>query len=142
MIEKMLKGKTVAETVGQIIPTIGASVAIQAQGVNKSHPAPFPGCVLTCCKFAQLLDLFLSEKYQHHWPAIQSLARDKSDPEATFQKLRKYAWEGSRLSTAAFGLSREVVADSVTIQDGPKRTVNLKKGEHVFVNFVRTLSPD
>ncbi|KAI5843292.1 cytochrome P450 [Tricharina praecox] len=118
IIQRMVEGATVAHTVGQIIPMIAASVANQAQG------------------FAQVLDLFLSDEYKHHWRTIQDLARDKIDPEGSLQQLRKYAWEGSRLATAAFGIIREVAVDSAVIQDGPQRTVNLKKGESVFLNFI------
>jgi linoleate 10R-lipoxygenase len=35
-----------------------------------------------------------------------------------------------------FGLVRNLVADSATIQDGPGRVVNLKKGDSVFLDFV------
>jgi hypothetical protein len=43
-------------------------------------------------QWAQMLDLYLSEKYASHWPAIQKLARS-TDPGA-FEKLKKYALEG------------------------------------------------
>ncbi|KAA8898494.1 putative fatty acid oxygenase PpoA [Sphaerosporella brunnea] len=118
MIERIMKGKSVAETVGQILPTAGAAVARQSQGS------------------IQMLEIFFTEKYQHHWPTIQALARDKTDPEAAFQKLRKYALEASRLSPAAYGVTRNMVAESATIDDGPNRTVNVKKGETVFVDFI------
>lgn len=39
-----------------------------------------------------MLDLYLSDKYASHWPAIQDLARS-DEPEA-FEKLKKYALEG------------------------------------------------
>lgn len=80
--------------------------------------------------------MFLSDDYEHHWRIIQGLARDKTDPEGAFRQLRKYAWEGSRLAPAAFGIIREAVADSAVIQDGPKQTVNVKKGDSLFLNLV------
>jgi hypothetical protein len=43
-------------------------------------------------QFAQMIDLYLSDKYSSHWPAIQKLA--KSDSPEAFEKLKKYALEG------------------------------------------------
>jgi hypothetical protein len=39
-----------------------------------------------------MLDLYLSDRYFTHWPAIQKLAR--SDKPEAFEKLKKYALEG------------------------------------------------
>lgn len=46
---------------------------------------PFP-------QWAQLIDVYLSDEYKHHWPEIVSLAQS-DDPDA-FEKLKKYALEG------------------------------------------------
>lgn len=81
-----------------------------------------------------MIDLYLSDKYYSHWPAIQKFAMS-DEPEA-FEKLKKYALEGYvshfhlprtvralltdnsfRLSTPAFGLLRTVVADKADLRD-------------------------
>lgn len=83
-----------------------------------------------------MLDLYLSDKYyETEWPKIQKLA--ESDTDEDFELLKKYALEGYRLATPAFGLLRKVETDA-TVQDG-ERTVNVKKGDQVFVDFVSTL---
>ncbi|MCJ1472897.1 hypothetical protein MMC13_001546 [Lambiella insularis] len=108
-------GKSIDEVVWTIIPTAAAAVATQAQGL------------------AQLLDFYLSDAYISHWPAIQALAR--SDSPAAFAKLKKYALEGLRLATPAFGLVRAVSAETATIHDGPL-AIPVKKGDQIFVDFV------
>ncbi|KAH7009651.1 heme peroxidase family protein [Ilyonectria destructans] len=116
LVDRLLgSGKEVDEAVWTIIPTAAAACATQAQG------------------WAQMIDLYLSDKYYSHWPAIQKLAMS-DDPEA-FEKLKKYALEGFRLSTPAFGLLRTVVADSADLRDGP-RVVPVKKGDSIFTDFV------
>ena len=40
-----------------------------------------------------MIDLYLSEQYYRHWPAIRALAL--SDAPEAFEKLKKYALEGS-----------------------------------------------
>ncbi|KAK3937994.1 heme peroxidase [Diplogelasinospora grovesii] len=116
LVERLLgRGKSVDETVWTIIPTAAAASATQAQG------------------WAQMIDLYLSDKYYSHWPAIQELAMS-DEPEA-FEKLKKYALEGFRLSTPAFGLIRTVVADKASVRDGP-RVVPVKRGDSIFTNFV------
>ncbi|KAF7158141.1 hypothetical protein CNMCM5623_002807 [Aspergillus felis] len=107
-------GKSVDEVVWTIIPTAAAACATQAQG------------------WAQMLDLYLSEKYASHWPDIQKLARS-ADPGA-FEKLKKYALEGFRLSTPAFGVLRAAV-DEATIKDG-KVSTTIHKGYIEFVDFI------
>ena len=106
-------GKSVDEVTWTIIPTAAAAVATQAQG------------------FAQMLDLYLSEPYKSHWPAIQELAA--SDTLEAFKKLERYALEGYRLNTPAFGLTR-IADDDTTIEDG-NRSVPVKKGDRIFVDF-------
>ncbi|KAF6222366.1 hypothetical protein HO133_001452 [Letharia lupina] len=106
-------GKSVDEVTWTIIPTAAAAVATQAQG------------------FAQMLDLYLSDPYKSHWPAIQKLAA--SDSSEAFQQLKRYALEGYRLNTPAFGLTRIADVDT-TIEDG-NRSVRVKKGDRIFVNL-------
>ncbi|KAG8406472.1 hypothetical protein J3458_021304 [Metarhizium acridum] len=116
LVERLLGSrKGVDEAVWTIIPTAAAASATQSQG------------------WAQMIDLYLSDKYRSHWPAIQKLATS-DEPEA-FEKLKKYALEGFRLSTPAFGLLRTVVADTIDLKDGP-RVVPVKKGDSIFTDFV------
>ncbi|GIK07532.1 hypothetical protein Aspvir_003198 [Aspergillus viridinutans] len=115
LVNRLLReGNSVDEVAWTIIPTAAAACATQAQG------------------WTQMLDLYLSEKYASHWPAIQKLARS-ADPGA-FEKLKKYALEGFRLSTPAFGVLRTAV-DEATINDGTTSTT-VKKGDIIFVDFI------
>lgn len=43
-------------------------------------------------QWAQLIDLYLSDAYKQHWPAIVALSQ--SDAPEDFQKLEKYVLEG------------------------------------------------
>jgi linoleate 10R-lipoxygenase len=79
-----------------------------------------------------MLDVYMSEKYAHHWPEIVRLA--KLDDKESREKLRRYAMEACRLSTQSFGLFRTVAKD-VTIEEAGT-TYNLKAGEEIFVNLV------
>jgi linoleate 10R-lipoxygenase len=79
-----------------------------------------------------MLDVYLSDKYRHHWPEIVKLA--KLGNGLSIQKLRKYAMEGCRLSTQSLGLSRSVVKD-ISIKEG-NTTHNLKQGDKVFIDLV------
>ncbi|KAJ3453403.1 hypothetical protein MRS44_017650 [Fusarium solani] len=116
LVERLLgPGKGIDEAVWAIIPTAAAACATQAQG------------------WAQMIDLYLSDKYCSHWPAIQKLAM--SDELEAFEKLKKYALEGFRLSTPAFGVLRTVVADKIDVRDGA-RVVLVKKGDSIFTDFV------
>jgi linoleate 10R-lipoxygenase len=85
----------------------------------------------------QMLDLYMSEKYAHHWPTIVKLA--KLDDKESREKLRRYAMEACRLNTQSFGLFRTVAKD-ITIEEAGT-TYNLKAGEEVFVNLVLPLAP-
>ncbi|KAL4920142.1 heme peroxidase [Aspergillus aurantiobrunneus] len=114
-------GKSVEDAVWTIIPTAAAACATQAQG------------------WAQMLELYFSDKYSVHWPAIRRLAKS-NDPEA-FEKLKKYALEGFRLSTPAFGVLRTAV-DNATIKDGGT-TKTVQKGDSIFADFITAgLDPD
>lgn len=79
-----------------------------------------------------MLDLFLSDKYKSHWPAIQKLAVDES-PQA-FDQLRKYALEAYRLTAPALTL-RTVGVESATIKDGDTE-FHVKKGDSLLMNFM------
>lgn len=79
-----------------------------------------------------MLDLYLSEKYRHHWPEIVRLAH--LDDAASRKKLRAYALEACRISTQSFSLFRRVAEPYVVEEAGKK--VNLKTGDEIFVNLV------
>ncbi|CRK31341.1 hypothetical protein BN1723_015743 [Verticillium longisporum] len=108
-------GGTVDDIVWTIIPTAAAASATQAQG------------------WGQMIDLYLSDEYFPHWTAIRELALSE-EPEA-FEKLKKYALEGFRLSTPAFGLIRNVAAEKSEIKDGA-RVVSVKMGDALFADFI------
>ncbi|KKK18240.1 heme peroxidase family protein [Aspergillus ochraceoroseus] len=115
LVKRLLEGgKSVDEVVWTIIPTAAAACATQAQG------------------WGQMLDVYLSDKYASQWPAIRKLAQSE-EPEA-FEKLKKYALEGFRLSTPAFGVLRTSM-DNTTIKDGKSMTA-VKTGDTIFVDFV------
>ncbi|PKY04594.1 heme peroxidase [Aspergillus campestris IBT 28561] len=108
-------GKSVDEVVWTIIPTAAAAAcATQAQG------------------WGQLIDLYLSDAYYKHWPDIQRLAH--SNDRVSFEKLKKYALEGFRLSTPAFGVLRNAAVDT-TIDDSGK-SIAVHKGDTIFADFV------
>ncbi|KAK9321368.1 cytochrome P450 [Lipomyces orientalis] len=114
LIQRLFHGaKSVDEVASVVVATAAAAVATQAQA------------------FSQMLDLYLSDQYNKHWPAIQELARSKDS--TAFTNLKRYAMEGLRLATPSSGTLR-VAVDDVVIKDG-SRTVNIKKGDQVFTNF-------
>lgn len=97
---------------GHIMGTVGGMVPNQGQ------------------LFAQTMDYYMTEGY-HHVPAIHELAlRDDDD---AFDKLMHYFLEGSRLYGET-GVFRRAERDT-TIDDGHGRTVHLRAGEQVMVNF-------
>ena len=106
-------GKSIDEIVWTIIPTVAAAVATQAQHMT------------------QMLDLYLSDDYKHHWPDIQALAW--SNDASAFDKLKSYALEANRLAPAAFGLLRQV-RTKTTINDGDN-VINLTPSEQIYVDF-------
>ncbi|KAM0280201.1 hypothetical protein ACHAQH_004158 [Verticillium albo-atrum] len=108
-------GGTVDDIVWTIIPTAAAASATQAQG------------------WGQMIDLYLSDEYFPHWTAIRELALSE-EPEA-FEKLKKYALEGFRLSTPAFGLIRSVAGGNSEVNDGA-RVVSVKTGDALFADFI------
>lgn len=115
LIRRMFEGgKSVQEVVWTIIPTVAASVATQAQ------------------QFGQMLDVYLSDQYKHHWADIQACAWSES--EADFEKLKAYALEANRLRPAAFGLLRTSRVNT-TISDQGKE-VPIKTGAMLYTDFV------
>ena len=115
LLRRMIEnGKSIDEVVWAIIPTVAASTATQAQ------------------HFGQMLDLYLSEEYYHHWADIQACAW--SDSEEDFEKLKMYALEANRLRPAAFGLLRKSRVDT-TINDNGKK-VKISTGETFYTDFV------
>ncbi|EAW09101.1 peroxidase/cytochrome P450 family protein [Aspergillus clavatus NRRL 1] len=112
LIKQLLRGgKSIDEVVWMIIPTAAAMCASQAQ------------------MWAHMVDLYLSDEYISHWPAIQELSR--SDAPEAFDVLKKYALEGFRLSPV-FGVLRTAV-DKTSIMDGGEiRTV--EKNTTVFAD--------
>ncbi|KAE8387807.1 heme peroxidase [Aspergillus alliaceus] len=107
-------GRSADEVAWTIIPTAAAACATQAQG------------------WAQLIDFYLSDAYNKYWPDIQRVAQ--SDDKDSFEKLKKYALEGFRLSTPAFGVLR-YAANDTTIED-KARTIPVKKGDTILADFV------
>lgn len=117
--------KDVDEMTWIFVVTAAVAVATQAQG------------------FAQMLDLYLSDPYKSHWPAIQELAA--SETFEAFEQLKRYALEAYRLTTPAFSLIRIADADT-TIEDGG-RSIPVKKGDRIFVDLTTaglnpTIFPD
>ena len=106
-------GKSVDEVVWTIIPTCAAAIATQAQ------------------HFAQMLDLYLSDEYREHWPAIQACAW--SEKAEDFEKLKSYALEANRLAPAAYGLLRKSRV-STTIDDGGKK-VSVEADDALYTDF-------
>ncbi|KAL1639238.1 hypothetical protein SLS58_008080 [Diplodia intermedia] len=87
LVSRLLEsGKSVEDVVWELIPTQAAAAATQAQA------------------WAQLIDVYMSDEYKHHWPTIVELAQ--SDTPEAFEKLKKYALEGFRLFPAASGVLR------------------------------------
>ena len=75
-----------------------------------------------------MLDLYLSDPYKSHWPAIQELAA--SDTFGQFEQLKRYALEAYRLITPAFSLTRIADADSTIVDGG--RSIPVKKGDRIL----------
>ena len=114
LIRRLAAGqKSADEVTWTIVHTAAVAVATQAQA------------------FAQMLDLYLSEPYKSHWPAIQKLAA--SDTRENFALLVRYAMEGCRLNPPTFGLTR--LADADIVVDDCERWVPVKTGMQVLVDI-------
>lgn len=94
-------GKSVEDVVWELVPTQAAAAATQSAAVSRECFSLSPSCVLGQItkrfshffnQWAQLIDVYMSDKYKNHWPAIVALAQSDS-PEA-FEILRKYTLEG------------------------------------------------
>lgn len=115
LLRRMFEGgKSVDDVVWAIIPTAAAATATQAQ------------------HFGQMIDLYLSDEYAHHWTAIQACAW--SDSKADFEKLKGYALEANRLRPAAFGLLRKSRVD--TVVDDRGREVAVAVDDTLYTDFV------
>ncbi|KAL4935916.1 hypothetical protein BDV06DRAFT_217065 [Aspergillus oleicola] len=107
------RGRDIHEVVWMLVTTAAMTCAAHAMG------------------WSQLLELYLSDEYSHHWPAIQSLAQ--SDKPEAFEKLRKYALEGFRLCPPTRGaLSRS--KKTTTLRDG-SRSHSIPKDTLIFASF-------
>ena len=107
-------GKSVDDVVAQLLPTMSAAIATQAQHAS------------------QMLNLYLSEPYSIHWPAIQQCAQS-DDPEC-FELLKSYALEANRLAPQAFG-SLRTVKEKGPVHDGDK-TLHVNEGDSIYTDFV------
>ncbi|KAF8454382.1 heme peroxidase [Terfezia claveryi] len=119
MIQRLLEGGSSPEDVAwsYVLPAAGASNANQGQ------------------VFAQVLDFYLRPENTLHLAEIQRLA--KLDTPDADELIKRYALEGTRLA-GTFGLYRKVNCgdgETITLEDG-QRTVNLQKGDRVFVSFI------
>jgi len=115
LLERLFEGgKSVDEVAYTVIPTAAAAIATQAQ------------------HFTQMLDIYLSDDYKHHWADIQACAW--SDDPADFEKLKGYALEANRLAPAAFGLLR-VSNTNAEIQDGVEN-VHVHQHETIYLDFI------
>ncbi|KAL4933358.1 heme peroxidase [Aspergillus undulatus] len=83
--------------------------------------------------WSQLLDLYLSDDYAHHWPAIRSLAQS-DEPEA-FKKLKKYALEGFRLSPALPGTYRTATCNTTLTEPLINTPHTISKNSSIFVDI-------
>lgn len=113
-IERLLKSGIEPEKLvwGHILGTAGGMVSNQGQ------------------LFGQTIEYYLLGAGKKHWADIQKLAHDDSD--AAFQKLQRYFLEGSRLAGET-AVIREAAKDTTVSESG--NTINIKKGDKVFVNL-------
>ncbi|KAL4803481.1 heme peroxidase [Aspergillus unguis] len=113
-------GKSIEDVVGMIIPTAAAACAMQAMG------------------WAQMIDLYLSDEYRHHWPAIQKLA--ESDDPSAFEDLKRYVLEAYRLSPPAPGTTRlNTRPSTIEIHDrdsGRNTPKHVDSNTPIFLDFI------
>ena len=133
MVRRLLEsGMGVSEiTWSQIMPTVGAMVANQAQVVSHPVELMYPTALTDRVQFTQLLDYYLSDEGKKHLPSINRWA--KIEGAEADDKLLHYAMEGIRLN-GTFGSYRRSTV-SMTINDGG-RPVKVKQGDRIFCNFV------
>ncbi|KAI9838713.1 MAG: hypothetical protein M1838_004543 [Thelocarpon superellum] len=115
MIRKLLDSGMSTHKVAwaQIIPTAAAMVANQGQ------------------VFAQIVDFYLSDAGNVHWPEICRLSR--LDTAEADEQILHYAMEGIRLA-GAFGSYREVMSPITVVDNG--KTYKMKKGDRILLSFV------
>jgi len=80
--------------------------------------------------FAQIIEYFLLGDGKQHWPKVQELA--KQDTEEAFEALTHYTMEAARLAGET-AILRSAAKDTSISDSGT--TINLKKGERVFINL-------
>lgn len=97
---------------GQMLGTAGGMVSNQGQ------------------LFAQIVEYFLLGKGTEYWPKVQELARQDTDQ--AFEELTHYVLEAGRIAGETAVL-REAAVDTSITENG--KTVEIKKGERVFVNL-------
>ncbi|KAL4910014.1 hypothetical protein BDW74DRAFT_165275 [Aspergillus multicolor] len=126
-------GKSVEDVVWMILPTAAAMGGRRPWGDAGHGGTQAMGGRRPW--WAQMLDLYLADRYSMHWSVIQKLARSE-DPEA-FEKLKKYALEGFRFSTPANGVLRmynNPHSSTTLLKDGAT-TKSISKGDIVFAYF-------
>ncbi|CAN8096303.1 unnamed protein product [Discula destructiva] len=115
LIKRLLQsGKSVENVVWEIFGTVVGTIPTQAAA------------------WAQMIDLYLSDKYKQHWPAIVALSQSES-PEGT-KLLEKYVLEGFRLAPATAGVVR--VSPDATILYDETNKVSIPANSQILCNFV------
>ena len=129
MVRRLLESGLAANEItwSQIMPTVGAMVANQAQVVRCSVEPCRPIEVTNRVQFTQLLDYYLSDQGRKHLPNINRWA--KVEGAEADDKLLHYAMEGIRLNGNFRSYRRSTV--STTVYDGG-RPVKGNPGDIVF----------
>lgn len=108
------RGRSVEDTVWEIVSTQAMAVAPQAQA------------------WAQMISMYLSDEYKQHWPEIVSLSQTDS-PEA-FDKLQRYVFEAFRLFPGVSSVLR-VSPEATTLTDGTT-TMPIPAGSQILCNLI------
>ncbi|KAI1880063.1 hypothetical protein JX265_001684 [Neoarthrinium moseri] len=90
-------------------------------------------CATQAQAWAQLIDLYLSDEYKHHWGEIERLA--SSEDSKSFDLLKHYVLEGFRLAPPISGALR-VVSATTTPVAVPSAPAPLSPRSTVFANFI------
>lgn len=93
LLARILDGEkgAVDDVVAGLIPVIVA-VGFNAQAVSAILSFLIPHKLTNGLQWARLIDIYLSDEYKEHWPAIVALSQ--SDSPDAWEKLRKYTLEG------------------------------------------------
>lgn len=131
MIRRLLEHSSSVHEVtwSLILPTAGAIVGSQAEIVCR-----LVSCIGNLAKFmqfTQVIDYYLSEEGKIHLAEINRVA--KMDSAEADDRLLHYAMEGIRLNGTS-GTYRQSASET-TVDDGG-RSVRIKSGDKVFVNFI------